>query len=179
MNSMSSSLPVIFWYPFIRPWHRRWIHAPLFIGRLDIAFAVLKLSRFLAASRSQHLELVSLHLFVYLKKNPNRCIALGSRPLLVDDKLLINSFHPDFLEDYPDRCEDVDPTLPKAYGAKLTTSAFFDADHAHNHVTSRSISGILFLLAALPSFGRANAPMVLCPIIGVLHDIFRAFALGI
>ena len=57
---------------------------------------------------------LALHLFGYVKKKPNRRIVLHSRPSLVDDELSTNSFHPDFLEDYPDACEDVDPTLPKA-----------------------------------------------------------------
>jgi hypothetical protein len=106
------------------------------IGRLDIAFAVSSLSRFLAAPRLHHLEL-AYHLFGYLKKNPNRRIVLDSRPLIVDAELQTNSFHPDFLEDYPDACEDVAEDLPTAYGAELTTSVFFDADHAHDHVTRR------------------------------------------
>ncbi|KAI2492903.1 Reverse transcriptase (RNA-dependent DNA polymerase) [Fragilaria crotonensis] len=71
------------------------------IGRLDIAFAVSSLSRFSASPRQQHLEL-ALHLFGYLKKNPNRRIVLDSRPLLIDDELRTSSFHPDFLDDY--RC---------------------------------------------------------------------------
>ena len=73
-----------------------------------------------------------------------------SRPLLVDDELLTDSFHPDFLEDYPGACEDIDPNLPKAYGAELTTSIFFEADHAHDHVTRRSISGIIVFIGSTP-----------------------------
>ncbi len=46
------------------------------IGWLDIAFAVLSLSQFLAAPCEHHLVL-GLHLFGYLKKNPNRQIVQG------------------------------------------------------------------------------------------------------
>ena len=119
------------------------------IGRLDIAFAVSSLSRFSAAPRTHHLEL-ALHLFGYLKKHPNKRIVLDSRPLIVDDELKKESFHPDFLEDYPDASEDVDDAMPRTHGSELSTSVFFDADHAHDHVTRRSISGIIVFVGSTP-----------------------------
>jgi hypothetical protein len=120
------------------------------IGRLDIAFAVSSRSRFLAAPRTHHLEL-AFHLFGYIKKNLNRRIVLDSCPLIVDDELKKNSFHPDFLDDYPDANEDIDPSLPAPHGfSELTTSVFFDAGHAHDHVTQRSISGIIVFVGSTP-----------------------------
>ena len=82
------------------------------------------------------------------KKNPNRRIVLDSCPLFVDDELKKNSFHPNFLEDYPDASEDIDPSLPAPHGPELTTSVFFDADHAHDHVTRRSITGIIVFVGS-------------------------------
>ena len=87
------------------------------IGRLDIAFAVSSLSRFSSAPREHHLEL-ALHLFGYLKKHPNRRIVLDSRPLLIDEELRKNSFHPDFLEDYPDAREDIAADFPTHQGTQ-------------------------------------------------------------
>ena len=81
------------------------------IGRLDIAFAVLSLSRFSAAPCAHHLEL-ALHLFGYLKKHPSHRIVLDSCPLLVDESLQHSSFHPKFLEDYPDAKEDLADDFP-------------------------------------------------------------------
>ncbi len=114
----------------------------LAIGCLDVAFAVSSLSRFAAAPREHHSEL-ALFLFGYLKKNPNRRIVLDSRPLLIDEELRKDSFHPDFLEDYPDAHEDIAADFPTPYGRKLKTALFFDADHAHDHITRRSISGLI------------------------------------
>ena len=94
------------------------------IGRLDIDFAVSSLSRFSAAPRVHHLELV-FYLFGYLKKNPNRWIVLDSRPLIVDNELWTDSFHPDFLEDYPDESEDIDESLPLPYGSELVSTSVF------------------------------------------------------
>ena len=119
------------------------------IGRLDIAFAVSSLSRFSAAPRQHHLEL-ALYMFGYLKKSLNRRIVLDSRPLLVDDTLRNDSFHPDFLEDYPDAKEDVGTDFPVEFGRELETSVFFDADHAHDHVTRRSISGLIVFVGSTP-----------------------------
>ena len=119
------------------------------IGRLDIAFAVSSLSRFSTAPRTNHLGM-ALHLFGYLKKHPNRRIVMDSRPMQIDEELLKNSFHPDFLEDYPDASEDIAPDLPKPYGSELHTTVFFDADHAHDHVTRRSISGLLVFVGSTP-----------------------------
>lgn len=119
------------------------------IGRLDITFAVSSLSRFSASPRTHHLEL-AYHLFGYLKKHQNRRIVLDSRPFLVDDELKTTSFHPDFLEDYPDASEDIDDAIPTSHGAELTTSVFFDADHAHDHVTRRSVSGIIVFVGSTP-----------------------------
>ena len=119
------------------------------IGRLDIGFAVSSLSRFSAAPRQGHLEL-SYYLFGYLKKNPNRRIVLDSRPLDVDEELRKDSFHPDFLDDYPDAKEDIDMQFPKPYGTELHSTVFFDADHAHDTVTRRSISGLLVFVGSTP-----------------------------
>jgi hypothetical protein len=119
------------------------------IGRPDIAFTVSSLSRFSAAPREGHLEL-ALHLFGFLKKFNNRRIVMDSRPLIVDPSLRKDSFHPDFLDDYPDAHEDIASDFPKAYGTELETSVFFDADHAHDHVTRRSISGLLVFVGSTP-----------------------------
>ena len=122
------------------------------IGRLDIAlFAVSLLSRYLAAPRENHLALTLHLLFRYLKKNPNQRIVLDSRPLLVDDGLCSNSFHPDFLGGYPDATEDVASDFPTAYyGTELETAVFFDTDHAHDHITRCSISGLIVFVGSTP-----------------------------
>ena len=84
------------------------------------------------------------------QKDPNRRIVLDSRPLIIDDDLRCNSFHPDFLDDYPDATEDVGTDFPMAYGQELDTTVFFDADHGHDHVTRRSISGLIVFVGSTP-----------------------------
>mmetsp|Transcript_52228 Transcript_52228/g.78006 ORF Transcript_52228/g.78006 Transcript_52228/m.78006 type:complete len:1156 (-) Transcript_52228:781-4248(-) len=119
------------------------------ICRLDISFATSSLSRFSAAPREGHLEL-AYYLFGYLKKFPNRRLLLDSRSMMIDPDLKVTSFDPDFLAEYPDAEEEIDPNLPAAYGDELDTSIFFDADHAHDHKTRRSITGIIVCVGRAP-----------------------------
>ncbi len=98
---------------------------------------------------THHLEL-AYYLFGYLKKYRNCRIVVDSRPLLVDQELRSESFHPDFLEDYPDAAEDVVSDFPTSFGRELETSVFFDADHAHDHATRWSISGHLVFIGSTP-----------------------------
>ena len=80
------------------------------IGRLDISFATSSLSRFSAAPREGHLKL-AVYMFGYLKKNPNRSLVINSQDPIIPEEWSQQTFHPDFLEDYPDAREDIDKTL--------------------------------------------------------------------
>lgn len=66
------------------------------LTRLDICYAVSSLSHFSVNPKESHLEM-ALHLFGYLKKNPNRGVLMDYRPLLLDSEYLKQkTFHPDF-----------------------------------------------------------------------------------
>ena len=54
------------------------------------------------------------------------------------------------MKDYPDAKEDLDCDFPTLYGIALCTSVFFDANYAHDHVTRRSISGIIVFVGSTP-----------------------------
>jgi hypothetical protein len=104
------------------------------IGCLDIAFAVSSLSRFSAAPRDgSDVTLVWVSL-----KESQPTDSFDSRPLLVDDELRSSSFHPDFLNDYPDAKEDEGTDFPTTYGPELET------------VTRRSISGLIVFVGSTP-----------------------------
>ena len=82
-------------------------------------------------------------MFGYLKKHLNCNLVIDSGPLIVPEEFKSSTFQLDFLEDYPDAHEELDPMLLEAFGQEFETSIFFDVDHAHNQKTCRSISGIL------------------------------------
>lgn len=71
-------------------------------------------------------------------------------PLDIAEEYNKDNFSPDFLEDYPDASEDISLNLPKPYGKELQTSVFFDADHAHDQKTRRSVSGIFVFVGSTP-----------------------------
>ncbi|KAI2495066.1 hypothetical protein MHU86_19461 [Fragilaria crotonensis] len=97
------------------------------IGRLDIAFAVSSLSRFSADPRENIISDWRYICLGTLKSTP--IVALSSilgRPLIIDDGLRHDSFHPDFLDDYPDAKEDIlgDDLWPSSIVCFLRTQRF-------------------------------------------------------
>ena len=52
--------------------------------------------------------------------------------------------------------EEIDVNCPEALIDEIAPTCFVDTDHSHDTVTRRSITGIVFFLAALPSYFRAN-----------------------
>ena len=57
---------------------------------------------------------------------------------------------PDFLKDYPDAKEELDPGFPPSFGPILETSILVDSDHAHDKKTHRSITGLLAFVGSTP-----------------------------
>jgi len=119
------------------------------IGRPDLCHAAASLSRFGACPREGHLDL-ALHVFGYIKMFSNRQIAIDARPLNYSRSANWNKLKVDFAMDYPDASEEIDPKFPKAYGDPLTTTIMVDADHAHDLVTRRSLTGLLAFIGSTP-----------------------------
>ena len=51
---------------------------------------------------------------------------------------------------YPDAAEEIDPNVPKPLIDKIEICAFVDSDHAHDCVTTRSITGLVILVGRTP-----------------------------
>jgi hypothetical protein len=54
------------------------------------------------------------------------------------------------MEFYPDASEDIPKDLPPEKGPRVRMTIYVDADHAHDLVTRRSITGILDMLNNTP-----------------------------
>ena len=54
--------------------------------------------------------------------------------------------HLNWRELYPEAEEEIPNDLPTSKGPKVRMTVFVDADHAHDLVTRRSITGILVML---------------------------------
>jgi hypothetical protein len=58
--------------------------------------------------------------------------------------------HSNWMEFYPDASEVIPNDLPPKKGPRVRMSVYVDADHAHDLVTRRSITGILVILNNTP-----------------------------
>jgi hypothetical protein len=58
--------------------------------------------------------------------------------------------HSKWMEFYPDASEEIPKDLPPEKAPRLRMIVYVDADHAHDLVTRRSITGILVMLNNTP-----------------------------
>jgi hypothetical protein len=112
------------------------------LRRFDIAYTVSTMSRFIMAPREDHFDAL-LRLFGYLKSYPKRRLLVDRTPRY---KTQPNFMSYDSNESYTDTAEDLPPDMLITKGAPMHTVCYVDADHAHNTVTRRSVSGILLFL---------------------------------
>jgi hypothetical protein len=116
------------------------------LGRFDIAFAVNNLARYCMAPRQGHFE-AALHLFGYLKAFPKGRILIDQQPYTKPDASFMDY---DWTEFYPDAEEELPPDMPLPRGKPMTTICYVDADHAHDTITRRSVTGVLLFLNGMP-----------------------------
>ncbi len=80
----------------------------------------------------------------YLKTFPKgRLIVDAAYP---DYSLYLVEDHPNWKDFYSDAEEEIPNDLPVSKGPKVVMTVYVDADHAHDLVTRRSITGILMML---------------------------------
>jgi hypothetical protein len=58
--------------------------------------------------------------------------------------------HPNGKDFYPDAEEEISNDLPLSKGPKVRMTVYVDADHSHDLVTRRSITGIVVMLNKTP-----------------------------
>ena len=120
------------------------------IGRPDLGPVVSSLNRFGACPREYHLEL-AVRVFGYSKTCPDEQIAIDSRPMIFKrDELDYTVLIPDFLKDYPEASEEMDPGFPPSFGPILETTILVDSDHAHDKKTRRSLTGLIVFVGSTP-----------------------------
>jgi hypothetical protein len=117
------------------------------LGRFDIAYTTSAMSRFNMLPREGHLKAVK-RILSYLKTFPKgRVIIDTSYP---DHYVYPVEYHSNWMEFYPDASEEIPKDLPPEKGPRVRMTVYVDADHAHDLVTSRSITGILIILNNTP-----------------------------
>jgi hypothetical protein len=124
------------------------------IGRFDVGFTVSSLSRFSAYPRQGHLEEV-IRMYRYINRCQDRRILVDGRDQEEIGEVLCPEA--DFDQHYPDIEEELKELyyprdFPKPLGmVPMTTGIYFDADHAHDRVTGRSITGMVVYVGRTPT----------------------------
>ena len=117
------------------------------LGRFDIAFAIQSLARFNMAPRVGHLKRM-MRVFGYLKTHPNGALIID--PASPDHGKFEPTQGQTWSEFYPDAEEEVPPGMPKPLGRSAKITCYVDADHAHDQLTRRSVTGILLFVNNTP-----------------------------
>ena len=118
------------------------------LGRFDIAYATSALSRFSMQPRVGHLKAMR-RVFGYLKSHAQGCIVID--PNYRDWSQYESEDFDNWKEFYPDAEEDdKPPKMPQPKGTAARITVYVDADHAHDQLTRRSVTGIVLLVNNTP-----------------------------
>ena len=125
-------------------------------GRIDITYAISSLSRFSTCPRKGHLELAR-KILGYLKKFPKKGIVIDPTPPVIrEDPQEPKEVFEEFGHQYQYFKEELDPKFPKHTIKELVITIFCDADHAHDLVTGRSITGIIAFVGSTPVYWKST-----------------------
>ena len=119
------------------------------LGRFDVAYATNTFSRFSMQPREGHLKGI-IRVFGYLKR-------YNKGKILIDPNYPDHSGYPtpeydNWREFYPEAEEHIPDLkdIPDPLGPMVRMTVYKDADHAHDIVTRRSVTGILLLINNTP-----------------------------
>ncbi len=122
------------------------LHWAVELGRINIAFCVALMSKYLVQPREGHLHQL-FHLFGYLKSHDRSRIVLDASRPKVDEQHFVKQ---DWTEFYRDAQEPIPPNTPEPRGNSVIISCFVDADHAGDRITRRSHTGIIIFVNRAP-----------------------------
>ena len=124
----------------------RWI---VELGRIDIAFEVSLLSRYLVQPRTGHL-VQALHIVKYLDIHSKNDLAFDPAVHDVEDPNLVKARIQAMKEIYVDAKEELPTNAPPPRGNPVQVNCFVDSDHAGDKLTRRSQTGILLYCNSSP-----------------------------
>jgi hypothetical protein len=117
------------------------------LGRFDITYTTSAMSRFNMLTIEGHLKAVK-RILSYLKTFPKARVIIGtSYPA---HSMYPIEDHSNWMEFYPDAIEDIPKDLPPEKRPRVRMTVYVDADHSHDLVIRRSITGILVMLNKTP-----------------------------
>jgi hypothetical protein len=116
------------------------------LGRIDLNFECAVLSSHTALPREGHMAAI-LHVFGHLKHTGKWSILMDPREPQINEEWFTDH---DWFEFYDKATEKLPGNPPKPRGKPVTTTAYFDADHAANRMTRRSHTGIIIFVNSAP-----------------------------
>jgi len=124
-------------------------------GRFDINFAISSLSRYASAPRKGHLDMAE-EVLGYLKKYPARGYIINPQPPKIDPRYETVKLKEDFGGQYKYFNEDLDPRFPTPLVPEMDINLFVDANHAHDKVTGRSVTGLFCFVGSTPVLWKSQ-----------------------
>ena len=94
---------------------------------------------------------MAIRILGYLKKYPKRGYIINLSKPKVDLDYESIGFSKDFGIQYSYFKEDLDPRFPEPLMDEFESTIFVDADHGHDKVTGRSITGIIGFVGSTPT----------------------------
>ena len=119
------------------------------LGRMDIAYATNTLARFSMQPRLGHL-MAARRVLGYLRNFPQGKIIIDPRTFSYDHLTEKVSEFDTWKEYYPDAIEEIPPNMPPPSKFQADITCFVDADHAHDTVTRRSVTGLILFVNQTP-----------------------------
>jgi len=117
------------------------------LGRFDVFYATQTLARYNSMPREGHMK-AAKRLFGYLKFHKKGRIVIDTTIPTMEKFPPATKFN--WTELYPEAKEEFPPDTPPIYGLEIKTHLYFDADHASDMETRRSVTGILFFVNNTP-----------------------------
>ena len=116
------------------------------LGRFDVMFSIQTMARFTAAPRQGHITRV-LRIFGYMKAYAKYGIIIDVQEKTISqtEDIKVN-----WEEQYPGAHEELPSNMPKPKGKPANLVIYADADHAHDQLTRRSVTGILLFINSTP-----------------------------
>ena len=116
------------------------------LGRVDVAFANQACARYNAIPRKGHLE-AAMRIIRYLHTYPKGMIVMDPNRRACNGEFL---HHDTWGQFYPDCHEEIPTDMPEGKGPAVRITAYFDADHATDTETRRSVSGVIVFVNNTP-----------------------------
>jgi hypothetical protein len=131
---------------------RQWL---VVAGRFDINFAITSLSCYASAPQQCHFAMAE-DVLGYLKKYPNKGHVVNLKPPSIYPQYETVKLKEGFGGQYKYFHEDLDPQFPPPLVPEMAINMFVNANHAHDKMTGRSITGLFCFVRSTPVLWKSQ-----------------------